>query len=159
MPSDPAQTNADTVRRFMEATGAERWNERCGLLHDDFVVHEAGGLPFSGDHRGKQGFLDLLNRMHDLLELTAGPITTDPLGIDAVVARFRLTFISRTSGKSVEMGLVEIYTVRDGRIAELDVYYKDPSAVTALLIDESPMKVQELRPFRERFGVKTQTRD
>ena len=31
------------------------------------------------------------------------------------------------------MSLVEIYTVRDGLIVDLDVYYKDPSAVTALL--------------------------
>jgi hypothetical protein len=31
------------------------------------------------------------------------------------------------------MGLVEIYTVRNGLITELDVYYKDPSAVAALL--------------------------
>jgi ketosteroid isomerase-like protein len=69
--------------------------------------------------------------MNDVLELAAGPITTDPLG--AVAARFRLTFISRASGKSVQTRLVEIYTVRGGRIAELDVYYKDPSAVAALL--------------------------
>ena len=122
-----------TVRRFMAATGAEHRNERCSLLHDEFVVHEAGGLPFSGDYHGSQGFFELLDRMNDLLELNAGPITIDPLGNDAVAARFRLTFISRTSGKSMQMGLVEIYTVRDGRIAELDVYYKDPAAVAALL--------------------------
>jgi uncharacterized protein len=123
----------DTVRRFMAATGAERLDERRSLLHDDFVVHEAGGLPFSGDYQGSQGFFDLLTRMNDLLELTPGPIATDALGDDAVAARFRLTFTSRASGKSVEMGLVEIYTVRDGRIAELDVYYKDPAAVAVLL--------------------------
>ena len=117
----------------MAAAGAEHRNERRGLLHDDFVVHEAGGLPFSGDYHGSQGFFELLNRMNDALELTVGPITTDPPGDDAIAARFRLTFISRASGKSVEMGLVEIYTVRDGRIAELDVYYKDPAAVAALL--------------------------
>jgi ketosteroid isomerase-like protein len=103
------------------------------LLHDDFVVHEAGGLPFSRDYHGSEGFFDLLNRMNDVLELTAGPVTTDPLGDAAVAARFRLRFISRASGESVEMGLVEIYTVRDGRIAELDVYYKDPAAVAAIL--------------------------
>ena len=133
MAPDTAKRSLATVRRFMAATGAERRNERRSLLHDDFVVHEAGGLPFSGDYRGSQGFFELLNRMNDVLELTVGPITTDPLGDDAVAARFRLTFISRASGKSVEMGLVEIYTVRDGRIAELDVYYKDPAAVAALL--------------------------
>ena len=133
MAPDTAENSVATVRRFMAATGAERRNERRNLLHDDFVVHEAGGLPFSGDYHGSQGFFELLNRMNDVLELTVGPITTDPLGDGAVAARFRLTFISRASGKSVEMGLVEIYTVRDGRIAELDVYYKDPAAVAAIL--------------------------
>jgi uncharacterized protein len=133
MAPDTAERRLATVRRFMAATGTERRNERRSLLHDDFVVHEAGGLPFSGDYHGSRGFFELLNRMNDVLELTAGPITTHPLGEDAVAARFRLTFTSRASGKSVEMGLVEIYTVRDGRIAELDVYYKDPAAVAALL--------------------------
>ena len=133
MAPDTAERTLATVRRFIAATGVERRNERRSLLHDDFVVHEAGGLPFSGDYHGSQGFFELLNRMNDVLELTAGPITTAPLGGDTVAARFRLTFTSRASGKSVEMRLVEIYTVRDGRIAELDVYYKDPAAVAALL--------------------------
>jgi uncharacterized protein len=132
-PPDPAETNVHTVRQFMGAAGAERWHERCGLLHESFVVHETGGLPFSGDHQGSQGLFDLMQRMNDSLQLVAGPITLDPLGIDAVAARFRLTFISRASGDSVEMGIIEIYTLRDGQITELDVYYKDPSAVAALL--------------------------
>jgi uncharacterized protein len=133
MAPDTVTRSLATVRRFIAATGAERRNERRSLLHDDFVVHEAGGLPFSGDYHGSQGFFELLNRMNDVLELAAGPVTTDPLGDDAVAARFRLTFTSRASGKSVQMALVEIYTLRDGRIAELDVYYKDPGAVAALL--------------------------
>ena len=133
MAPDSPGRNLALVRRFIAATGAEHRAERRSLLHDDFVVHEAGGLPFSGDYHGSQGFFELLNRMNDVLELTAGPVTTDSLGEDAVAARFRLTFVSRASGRSVHMGLVEIYTVRDGRIVELDVYYKDPAAVTALL--------------------------
>ena len=47
--------------------------------------------------------------------------------------RGRLKFTARAAGKSVEMRLVEIYAVRDGLITELDVYYKDSSAVAALL--------------------------
>ncbi len=133
MAPDAAESTLTTVRRFMAATGAEGRNERRSLLHDDFVLHESGGLPFSGDYHGPLGFFELLGKMNDVLELAAGPITTEPLGDNAVAARFRLTFVSRASGKSVEMPLVEIYTVRDGQIAELDVYYKDPAAVTALL--------------------------
>ena len=52
---------------------------------------------------------------------------------DKVVLYYRLTFTARASGKSVEMGVAEVFTVRDGLIAELDVYYKNPSAVVALL--------------------------
>jgi len=133
MTPDTAESSLATVRRFMAATGAERMNERRSLLHDEFVLHEAGGLPFSGDYHGPHGFFELLNRMNDVLDLRAGPIAIDPLGDNAVAARFRLTFISRASGNSVEMGLVEIYTVLDGRIAELDVYYKDPASVAELL--------------------------
>src|ERR1700731_609188 len=97
MAPDTAERSLATVRRFMAATAAERRNERRSLLHDDFVVHEAGGLPFSGDYHGPQGFFELLNRMNDVLDLAVGSIATEPLGDDAVAARFRLTFISRAS--------------------------------------------------------------
>jgi ketosteroid isomerase-like protein len=130
---DATKSALTTVRRFVAATGAERRDERRSLLHDDFVLHESGGLPFSGDYHGPLGFFELLAKMNDALELAAGPVTIEPLGDNAVAARFRLTFTSRASGKTVEMPLVEIYSVRDGQITELDVYYKDPAAVTALL--------------------------
>ena len=30
------------------------------------------------------------------------------------------------------MDIVELFHVRDGKIVELDIYYKDPAAITAL---------------------------
>jgi ketosteroid isomerase-like protein len=71
--------------------------------------------------------------MNESMELTPGPVTRDCLSDDTVVSRFRLAFTARTSGESVEMDLVELYKVHDGLIVDLDVYYKDPSAVAALL--------------------------
>jgi uncharacterized protein len=32
------------------------------------------------------------------------------------------------------MSMAEVFTVRDGLIVELDVFYKNPSAVAALLV-------------------------
>ena len=133
MSMDNADSGPVIVRRFMSATGAEGRPERRRLLHEDFVVSSAGGLPFSGDYHGPQGFFDLIWKMNEVLDLTPGPITLNPLGQDAVVASFRLTFTARSSGKHVEMDLVEIYTISDGLIVKLDVYYKDPSAVAALI--------------------------
>ena len=122
-----------TVGQFSKALGEKDLDQACTLLHHDLVVHEAGGLPYSGEYHGPQGFRELLAKMNESMELTAGPVTRDCLSDDTVVSRFRLTFTARTSGESVEMGLVELYKVQDGLIIELDVYYKDPSAVTALL--------------------------
>jgi hypothetical protein len=71
--------------------------------------------------------------MNEQMELTPDPAIQYLLADNTVAMRYRLKFSARASGKSVEMGLVEIYTVRNGLITELDVYYKDPSAVAALL--------------------------
>jgi hypothetical protein len=40
---------------------------------------------------------------------------------------------ARASGESVEMRVVEVFIVCDGLFLDVDVYYKDPSALAALL--------------------------
>jgi uncharacterized protein len=118
---------------FMKAIVEERFDEGRGLLRDDFVVYEAGGLPYSGEYHGPDGFFELLEKMKQVMELSPGETVQYLSTGDTVAIRGRLKFTARASGESVQMSLVEIYTVRDGLIAELDVYYKDPSAVAALL--------------------------
>jgi ketosteroid isomerase-like protein len=133
MPPETTDDNLAIVHRFMNASGADGRAERWSLLSDELLVKPAGGLPFSGEYRGRPGFFELRTKIDDVVKLTPGPITVRPLGEDAVAAQLRLTFTARSSGKSVEIDVVELYTVRDGQIVELDVYYKDASAVAALL--------------------------
>jgi ketosteroid isomerase-like protein len=122
-----------TVGRFMQAIVEVRLDDARSLLHDEFIVHEAGGLPYSGEYYGPQGFFELFRRMNEDLELTPDPAIQYLLSDDTFAMRYRLKFTARASGRSVEMSLVEVYTVRNGLIVELDVYYKDPSAVAKLL--------------------------
>jgi len=121
------------VGNFMQAIVEERLDDARGLLHDEFVAYEAGGVPYSGEYRGAQAFFELLAKMSEGLEFILGPAPQYLRAGDAVAVRSRVKFSARASGKRVDMSLVEIYTVRDGLIVELDVYYKDPSAVAALL--------------------------
>ena len=121
------------VGKFMQAIVEEKFDDAGSLLHDEFVVYEAGGVPYSGEYHGPQGFFELFAKMNENLELTPDPAIQYLLADDTVAMRYRLKFTARVSGRSVAMSLVEIYTVRDGLIVELDVYYKDPSAVAALL--------------------------
>jgi uncharacterized protein len=122
-----------TVGKFMQAMVEERFDDARSLLHDDVVVYEAGSVPYSGEYRGPQSFFELFAKMNEDLELTPDPAVRYLRDGDTVALRYRLKFTARASGRSMAMSLVEIYTVRDGLIVELDVYYKDPSAVAALL--------------------------
>jgi uncharacterized protein len=49
------------------------------------------------------------------------------------VLYYRLTLTARASSESIEMRVAEVMSVRDGLIVELDVFYKDPRALAALL--------------------------
>ena len=128
-----AQESQGTVIRFVHALVEQRLDDARRLLHDDLVVYEPGGLPFSGEYRGPQGFFELLGKIGEVLDLALDPGIQYFLANDTVAMRSRMTFTLRGSDRSVKVGLVEIFTIRDGLIAELDVYYKDPSAVAALL--------------------------
>jgi ketosteroid isomerase-like protein len=123
------------VVRFVDAIGDGRLDDARSLLHDDFVIHAAGGVPYSGDYHGPAEFFELLMKIYGVLELTPSPemqyLVDDEQ--EKVVLYYRLAFTVRASGESVEMSVAEVLSVRDGLIVELDVFYKNPSAVAALL--------------------------
>jgi uncharacterized protein len=123
-----------TVVNFVNAIVDQRLDDARTLLHDEFVIHAAGGVPYSGEYHGPEGLFQLLAKIFELLEPTLGPIQylvdNDQ---EKVVLYYRPTFTARASGESVEMSVTEVFSVRDGLIAEVDVFYKNPSAVAALL--------------------------
>src|ERR1700753_1800937 len=92
----------DVVGEFMAAIGEERYDDAGALLHPDFVVHEAGGMPFSGEYHGAQGFFELYAKMNEGLQLTPGEAIQFLHAQDVVALRFPLKFTARASGKSLE---------------------------------------------------------
>ncbi|OBK28941.1 hypothetical protein A5634_19220 [Mycobacterium asiaticum] len=129
------QTNDSrtAVETFVRAFGEGRLDDVLALLHADFVIHAAGGVPYSGDYFGAVGFSELIGKMMPLLDLVPSPEMRYIVDGDKVVLYYRLTFTARASGENVAMNLAEVFSVRDGLIVELDVFYKDPGAVAALL--------------------------
>jgi uncharacterized protein len=121
------------VEKFVVAFNDGRLQDALNLLHDEFVIHAAGDVPYSGDYHGAEGFSELIANMMEMLELTPSPGMHYLVDGDKVVLYYCLTFTARASGKSIEMSVAEVFSVRDGLIIELDVYYKNPSAVAALL--------------------------
>jgi len=128
MPDSPKAV----MERFVSAFESGDLPGACALLHPEAVIREAAGLPYSGEYVGPDGFAALAGAMGGAYEFKLLDTEYMPVDDERIVMRMVARFTSRTSGNSVEFPVVEIYTVRDGLIRDVDVYYKDPGGVTAL---------------------------
>jgi hypothetical protein len=124
---------ATVVRRFYELLGHGDVDGATALMHPELVIHEPAGLPYGGEYHGPAGFREITAAMLEEFE-------TEPLGevtcLDSagpIVVQLVGRFTSRATGRSANMDVVELFTVRDGQIVDLDVYYRDPGAVAALV--------------------------
>jgi ketosteroid isomerase-like protein len=119
------------VTRFLEGFAAGDIAAALDCLAPDCVVDEAHGLPFSGRYVGQDGFMEILGRMSAKLDAEVTSVETLDAG-EVVIGKLGISFVSKATGRELPTTVVEIYTVRDGKIAYADVYYKDPGAVTDL---------------------------
>jgi ketosteroid isomerase-like protein len=125
-------TAAAIVRQFYELLGAGKFEEASQFLHEDLVVHESPALPYGGDYHGKAGFAELGARLTEGFDAApTGAVDYIDAG-DKVIVRIPSRFTWRATGQSVEMNVVEVATLQNGQIVDLDVYYKDPGALSAL---------------------------
>ena len=121
-----AEDGIDVAREFYGHIASGEFEEAKELLAPEFVVHEPRELPYGGEYHGFDGFLDLLKRLTAVAEIA--PVTTPEFAAagDRVMVRMIGRFTSPTSGRSVDTGVLELVSFHDGRIAELDVFYKGP---------------------------------
>jgi uncharacterized protein len=124
--------NAEVVARLTEAFVAGDGETVLSFFDDDVEIREAPSLPWGGVHRGREGFAALQATMAQWWETGTPALQVSDAG-DVVLLRERMTITGRATGRSMELEVVDVITVRDGRIAEIDVFYKDVHAVLAVL--------------------------
>ena len=130
MGTTTTENGLPTVREFWDRLKARRLGDAELLLHDDLVIRMPPSLPYGGVYHGRAGFRDNLARITALFE--PENLRFDYLdATNPVVIRILGRFTAKANGKSAETDLTNLYYVRNGRIAEIDVYYKDPAAISA----------------------------
>jgi uncharacterized protein len=87
------------VGKFVDAFDDQRVDDALRLLHDEFLVHAAGDVPYSGDYSSPSGFLELITKMSEALELSPSPDMLFLADNDKVVLHYRLTFTARVRRK------------------------------------------------------------
>ena len=98
-------------------------------FHPDIVVKEAAGLPYGGDWKGVEGLRDLMTKIRSLTKLSPIDVEVFDAGDDHVITRQTALMEDEASGATLRVPMVEVYRMVDGKIAEIDVFYKDTKAM------------------------------
>jgi ketosteroid isomerase-like protein len=127
----------DVVKRFedlmvpsLEETDAEaserRLAEITAILDPNVVFYATPSIPHGGTYVGHDAFFKMGEQFRDLWEIGDGvDIEYIDGGGDRVITLASWTAVSRHTGKAVPVRMVEVLTIRDGRIQELRAYYED----------------------------------
>jgi ketosteroid isomerase-like protein len=132
-----SQENIDVVKRFEdlmvpgleetdEAAAAERMKQILEVLDPEVTFYATPSIPHGGTYVGHDAFFKMGEQFRDLWEIGDGvQIEYIDGGGDRVVTLAEWTAVSRHTGRAVPVRMVEVLTIRDGRIKELRAYYED----------------------------------
>lgn len=129
---DTTKSPLEVMTTFVELFEQGDLAAVCALVAPDGVFHEAESLLWGGDWTGPEGFAALIATIN-------GPTA---MGVEAceiydcgafVAMKMLISFTSRKSGRKLIAPVVELYTVVDGLIRFVDVYYQDTAAVNEVV--------------------------
>ncbi|QFG23649.1 nuclear transport factor 2 family protein [Actinomadura sp. WMMB 499] len=121
--------------------GKADYDQVAAYLDPDVVLHQAPGLPFTGTGtwRGRDGMERFLARFSEVWESMEFLDQEHWGGNDTLVVHNRVRFRSRATGREIETLIVQLITLRDGRMLECRPFYWNPAAITETC-DHSPVQ-------------------
>lgn len=142
-----SKENVEIVKRFEEllipsfkdgdASSQGGFDQVLELLDPAFSAPVCPSLPHGGDWVGHDGFLKMCEAVRDSRKtIEHSERTYLDAGDDRVVMTVSFTAESVKTGRPFPVRMVEIFTVRDGKIAELVPYYWDTAPAIEAERDE-----------------------
>jgi uncharacterized protein len=122
-------TNERAIRELYDARARRDWDAVRSLLADEVGWHEPGEEDHSGDYRGREEVVELLQK---LVAVTEGTFQLEPEAFlnlaehSAVLVRWWAERQGRRSGGYE----IAVYRFRAGRIAQV-WFYNEPSEAEA----------------------------
>jgi ketosteroid isomerase-like protein len=137
MSGDLEKRNLAVVEALYGATGSGDWAKAATMLTDDFVVTEAGTLPFAGTYRGAEGLKTLFATVMGDSGVTGWEVKSITAGGDCVVYVLDLIFDGPPAGRAE---IAEAFWLRDGKVREIRPFYFDPRPMTAAIAGRKAAK-------------------
>ncbi len=133
-----SQENVETIRRLFWGVEERDLEAYTAVGHPEIVIREPGSLPYGGEFHGLEGMRrHAAGWMRTWAALQPGDERKlDATFIDAgdhVVARWRLRARAPAGDKVLDMPMVGIYELRDGKLAGTQMFYSDTAEVLRFL--------------------------
>jgi hypothetical protein len=119
------------ARRMIDSFRAGDAETAFDCVDAEGVIREANRLPYGGDWVGPDGFRQIIATMSTTLEIDIVDYTVFDSD-EVTVMKANITFTSRATGNKVTMPIVELYRAREGKLIDMDIFYKDTAALIAL---------------------------
>ena len=120
---------------FYDSYRSGNWTELAERTSPDAVWRQAASLPWAGEWRGPDGFAAMMARIQECLTLSVTKNQSSAFGDDGVLVEVEATFTARSSGRSLETKLIELYRVQDGLVQGAEAFYLDTHALVELLAE------------------------
>ena len=126
---DAPSTNAELLKRYVEAFERKDWGAATAFWAEDIVLHVQGRNPLAGDFVGKRAFLEYHRRLFAELDGTIELVEVHDVlvGPERAVALVKERAVRGEC--TLEFERVNVYALRGGKIAEIWSYDSDPYAL------------------------------
>jgi hypothetical protein len=124
--------DAAIVKKFLLCFLTDDFAGAMDMLTDDFVLRECECLPYGGDWVGKDAFSRMSKKFRETWTAHSRNDSEHVYidGGEVLVCCVALTPVTaRSSGVSMDLYAAEIFTMRDQKIAKLEVFYWDTKRI------------------------------
>lgn len=129
------ESNKSILQRFIVAAQSGTDDSTvAALIHPDFVVHEAAGLPYAGTYKGLAGWQELFAKVLTFWQ----DVSVQTLRYFGAEDAEEFCILMEMSGKSPDgtekfrTRVLEQWCLRDGKVAEVWPHYWDTHAMYLL---------------------------
>jgi ketosteroid isomerase-like protein len=123
----------ETYEAISQAVLSGDYERIRGYVADEFVLSEPAPLPYGGEYRGPQGFVDLVYGIRKWYDVDVVKTELTEAEGDLLVCEFVFGFTSRRTGERLEAACVDLFRFDDeGRFLRGDVYYEDPAKLASI---------------------------
>ena len=127
-----AETDLDTIRDSYAALNRGDVEGALEALHRDAVWRESRELPGGDEFEGRAAIEEFLQDFMQQWDVFHQQVESTLSKGDRVLVNIHLTAVGRGSGAEVNARYAHVWTLRDGRGAEVDAYYDVDRAVREL---------------------------